>query len=96
MLRSLRASFAADERRRRRSAGEPFRDQPKNSTLLTGLRDFVPFVFEPERPVEVPRTHRLTFAFPTWKTNLALIVVRKPGIVVSDQWSFPAFAVGTS
>jgi len=35
------------------------------------------------------------FAFPTWKTNLALIVVRKPGIVVSDQWSFPAFAVGT-
>jgi hypothetical protein len=25
-------------------------NQPENSTLVTGLRDFVPLVFEPEDP----------------------------------------------
>jgi hypothetical protein len=83
--RDLRGrKFAVGRKAVRRSAGK-LSEASQKFHFCNRPRDFVPLV-RARRPVEVPRMHRLTFfCLSKMKTTLALILVRKPGIVVSDQ-----------
>ena len=68
-----------------RPAGEPkgvslSEGQRENSTLVTGLRDFVPLVFEPDTPVEAPVNASFrTLHLPTTENGLGSVPRAKAG-----------------